>query len=103
MAYVKIPVLNPLKKLSDTSYGIYIYHWVILQTVWYFYHAATGTAINVWALMAIGTPLTMFIAWLSWHIIEKPMLKKKISLTKAIKNRFGRASKKGEDIIQPAE
>jgi len=103
MAYVKIPVLNPLKKLSDTSYGIYIYHWAILQTVWYFYHASTGEAINVWTLMAISTPLTMFIAWVSWHIIEKPMLKKKVSLAKAIKARFGRTSKKGEDVIQPAE
>jgi len=75
MAYVKIPALNGLKKLSDTSYGIYIYHWVILQTVFYFI-----PGINAWALMAVTLPITVLIAWLSWHGIEKPMLKKKVSL-----------------------
>lgn len=103
MAYVKIPALDPLKKLSDTSYGIYIYHWVILQAVWFFYHKATGTSMNVWMLMGISLPITMGIAWLSWHLVEKPMLKKKVSLSKAVKARFGRGKNKGDEVVQPAE
>ncbi len=103
MAYVKIPALDPLKKLSDTSYGIYIYHWVILQAVWFFYHKATGTSMNVWALMAVTLPITIVIAWLSWHVIEKPMLKKKVSLSKAVKARFGRGKNAGDEVVQPAE
>ncbi len=103
MAYVKIPVLNPLKSLSDTSYGIYIYHWVILQTVWFFYHKATGTSMNVWALMAVTLPITVLVAWLSWHVIEQPMLRKKVSLSKAVKNRFGRGKNSGQVVAQPAE
>ncbi len=98
MAYVKIPFFNPLKKLSDTSYGIYIYHWVILQTVYYFI-----PGINAWTLMAIALPIILAISWASWHWVEKPMLTKKVSLSKSIKTRFGRGKSSGEEIAQPAE
>ena len=103
MAYVKIPVLDPLKKLSDTSYGIYIYHWVVLQVVWYFYHTSTGTSMNVWLLMAVSLPITILLGWVSWHVFEKPMLKKKVGLSKAIKSRFSRKSSGTEEVAQPAE
>lgn len=103
MAYVKIPALNGLKKLSDTSYGIYIYHWAVLQTVYYFSRKDGGAGMDAWTLMAIALPITVILAWLSWHLIEKPMLKKKVSLSKAIKKRLGKAETSGEKIIQPAE
>lgn len=95
MAYVKVPALNGLKKLSDTSYGIYIYHWVILQTFFYFL-----PGLNAWQLIALTLPTTMALAYGSWHLIEKPMLKKKISLTRAVKSRLG---KNLEDVAAPAE
>jgi len=94
MAYVKIPALNSLKKLSDTSYGIYIYHWVILQ--WVFYKMP---GLNPWELMAIAMPITILIAYASWHIVEKPMLKRKVSMSRWIKSKFGKA----DPAIVPAE
>lgn len=71
-AYVQIPQLNGLKKLSDTSYGIYIYHWCILQ--WLFYAMPELTALQLLGLTLI---VTIVIAQLSWRYVEKPMLGQK--------------------------
>ena len=102
MAYVEAPKLNILKKLSDTSYGIYIYHWVILQTVWFVSVKYFGGGLGPWTLMSISLPIVVLLAWLSWHLIEKPMLKKKVSLSQFVKKRVGN-HKKQDEIIQPAE
>lgn len=98
MAYVKIPALNGLKNLSDTSYGIYIYHWVILQTVFLFM-----PGISAPILLAVTLPITVIIAWLSWHVVEKPMLKKKVKWSKAFKARFGKNKSSDDEIVAPAE
>lgn len=72
LAYAKMPKLNWLQKLSDTSYGVYIYHWAVLQTLFYYM-----PNLSVWQLFAIGLPITAVLAWLSWTYVEKPMLAKK--------------------------
>ncbi len=86
-AYVKLPKLDFLKKFSDISYGIYIYHWTVLQAL---YHFMPG--LNVWQLMVLGTPITIIIAWASWHWIEAPALK--------LKGKFGQKLSFGKK--QPA-
>lgn len=70
LAYVKAPKLNGLQKLDDISYGLYIYHWVVLQC---FVLAMP----NISALpLAIGTLIVAsLVAWASWVLIEKPALK----------------------------
>ena len=85
-AYIKVQKLNGLKALSDTSYGIYIYHWCIMQ--WIFYYAP---GLNAWQLIAFTLPITIVIASLSWHYVEKPMLKNKKSFAKLL--RFGHPRK----------
>lgn len=72
VAYTKMPKLSWLKKLSDTSYGVYIYHWAVLQTLFYYM-----PSLSVMQLFAIGLPITAALAWLSWTYVEKPMLAKK--------------------------
>lgn len=71
-AYIKVPKLNALQKLSDVSYGVYIYHWCILQLVFEFW-----PELSVTQLVAIALPVTYIFATISWHWIEKPMLKSK--------------------------
>jgi len=83
VAYVKAPKLNFLKKLSDVSYGVYIYHWCLLQLIFMWF-----PKLSVAALFIITFPITYLIATLSWHFIEKPMLTKKKSFSKYL--RFGR-------------
>ena len=82
-AYVKAPRLNFLQKLSDVSYGVYIYHWCILQLVF-----MMMPNLSVIGLFAITLPLTFLMANLSWHYVEKPMLKHKKGFSNYL--RFGR-------------
>ncbi|MGB0906302.1 MAG: acyltransferase family protein [Maricaulaceae bacterium] len=71
-AYIKLPKLTSLQKINDVSYGVYIYHWCILQLTFY-YMPEIGT----WATLAIVTTITLILAKLSWHFVEKPMLANK--------------------------
>lgn len=82
-AYIKMPKLAWTQSLSDLSYGIYIYHWCIMQ--WVFYNFPTMSPI---VLMSITLPITCVLAWLSWHIVEKPMLRNKVNFSQFL--RFGR-------------
>ena len=72
LAYVRLPQLNGLKKLSDISYGMYIYHWCVMQTI---IHVLPG--LGVAELFALGLGPTALLAWLSWTYVEKPMLEHK--------------------------
>ena len=82
-AYVKAPKLDFLKKLSDVSYGIYIYHWCIMQLTFMWM-----PNLSVTALLLLTLPVTYWLAILSWHFVEKPMLAKKKSFSKFLS--FGR-------------
>ena len=82
-AYVKVPKLNFLQKFSDVSYGVYIYHWCILQLVFMWM-----PNISVAGLLLITLPVTFCLATLSWHFVEKPMLRQKTNFSKHL--RFGR-------------
>lgn len=76
-AYMKAPKLEWTQKLSDVSYGIYIYHWVILQSLYYFFPDMT-----VWPLIIIGYIITLGLSHASWHIVEKPTLRLKGPMAK---------------------
>ena len=82
MAYVKIPKLNFLQKMSDVSYGLYIYHWAVIQGVYHFF-----PSVNVWQLIAIGSPIAILLANLSWRFVEKPALGFKDQLTKKLRRK----------------
>ena len=82
-AYIKAPKLNFLQKLSDVSYGVYIYHWCVLQLLFMWM-----PKLSVAALFLITLPITFLLATLSWHFVEKPMLTHKTSFSKYL--RFGR-------------
>jgi peptidoglycan/LPS O-acetylase OafA/YrhL len=77
LAYVTVwlGLLNPPKMFllrgADYSYGIYLYGFVIQQTVaWLgaWTHAA-------WINLALSVPAAALIASLSWTFVEKPALK----------------------------
>ncbi|MDO3385491.1 acyltransferase [Gilvimarinus sp. SDUM040013] len=56
------------EKLSDASYGIYIYAWPVQQFI-----EQTLTP-SPWLGMLYSTPLVVTLALASWHFIERPML-----------------------------
>lgn len=61
------------------SFGIYIWHNVILEMIKYFwiydYRHGQMTDFNQWLFISLGAlALAYFVAALSWHFIEKPII-----------------------------
>jgi len=50
---------------ADYSYGVYLYHWVVMQTVMSF------APHRWWINLGLSIPLTIAFAALSWHAVEK--------------------------------
>jgi peptidoglycan/LPS O-acetylase OafA/YrhL len=74
---IYLGVLNPPKygfmKGADLSYGIYLYGFVVQQTLMFLFPAARVWWIN-WT---ISTVLAALCASISWHLIEGPIMKHK--------------------------
>lgn len=72
IAYARAPKLERLQSLDDISYGLYIYHWGVMQLIFHWFPDITITTLFLTAL-----PIVTGLAWLSWTYVEKPMLKYK--------------------------
>jgi len=67
---LRIPVPPPFR-FGDYSYGIYLYGFPIQQTL-----VLLFPGLRVWYLLfLVSFPITILVAMLSWHCIEKPALK----------------------------
>lgn len=67
------PILSRFGRIGDLSYGTYIYGFPVQQAVvWY-----THNQLTVAEGLAITVPLTLALAWLSWHCVESPALRLK--------------------------
>lgn len=64
-----LPYLGNFGRFGDMSYGVYIFHFPVLQTV-----ATLGLFASPGSTLAAGMAMTFLLAWLSWHLIEKPAL-----------------------------
>ena len=63
------PIINKIGiKIGDLSYGVYIYGFVVQQTIEYFY------ILNYINLMISSILVSLLIAFGSWHLIEKRAL-----------------------------
>lgn len=62
-------LLNQITKSGDYSYGIYIYAFPVQQAVVYLH-----SDMDIIQYIAICAAATFILAYLSWHLIEKPAL-----------------------------
>jgi peptidoglycan/LPS O-acetylase OafA/YrhL len=60
-----------LHRFGDPSYGIYIWSFPIQQVL---VHA--GVATTPWPMLALSAPLSVAAGYLSWHLIERPALRR---------------------------
>jgi peptidoglycan/LPS O-acetylase OafA/YrhL len=67
-----LPVI-PAARFGDLSYGLYIYGWPVEEAVMWF----SGGRAPWWQVFLIALPAASAIAFLSWHLIERPMLRLK--------------------------
>lgn len=78
LAFVPSGRLANFGKHGDFSYGIYIYAFPIQQAV----IQIAGNAISPVSLFALTLFPTLFLAYLSWHLVEHPALKLKTRFTR---------------------
>jgi peptidoglycan/LPS O-acetylase OafA/YrhL len=65
----RLPVI-PAARFGDLSYGIYIYGWPVEATaIW-----LLGGHAAWWQVFLLALPVTAVLAFLSWHLIERPAL-----------------------------
>ena len=62
-----------LTQRADLSYGIYLYAYPVQQLLIQF----LGVQINPFALFALAVPTVAALAWLSWKLVEQPVLRRK--------------------------
>jgi peptidoglycan/LPS O-acetylase OafA/YrhL len=68
----RLPVL-PAARFGDLSYGIYIYGWPVEQAaIWLF-----GGRAAWWQVFLLALPAAAALAFLSWHLVERPALRLK--------------------------
>ncbi len=63
----RLPIIKAAR-FGDLSYGLYIYGWPVEQCVTYYGHGAA----TWWGVFLIAAPATAAIAFLSWHLVERP-------------------------------
>jgi peptidoglycan/LPS O-acetylase OafA/YrhL len=86
------------------SYGVYLWHWVILSAVWHYdlpllTGGGTGPAITALRVVAL-VALTLPVALLSWLALERPLLRRTAGWER--KRRAGRtAPARREDVPVP--
>lgn len=68
-----------LEHFPDISYGVYLYGGPV-EGLWIWYHAGGSPWTTFLASVLICYPL----GWLSWHLVERPMLKLKRRATAAL-------------------
>ncbi|MBV9378772.1 MAG: acyltransferase [Alphaproteobacteria bacterium] len=70
--YSRLPVI-PAARFGDLSYGLYIYGWPAEQAVIWL----SGGHAAWWQVLLIALPAAAVLAFLSWHLVERPMLRLK--------------------------
>ena len=68
----RLPVI-PAARFGDLSYGIYIYGWPVEQAVVWL----LGGRAAWWQVFLLALPTAAVLAFLSWHLVERPALRLK--------------------------
>ena len=70
----------PRIPFGDLSYGVYLLHFPIEQTIMHLFPGAGSW----WRLTLMTLPPTFVCAWLSWNLVEHPILSRKTSILAAL-------------------
>jgi peptidoglycan/LPS O-acetylase OafA/YrhL len=83
-----LPVI-PAARFGDLSYGLYIYGWPAEQMVMWL----SGGRAPWWQVFLVALPAASALAFLSWHLVEHPMLRLKPGSGRAASRRAPSSSR----------
>ena len=83
----------PRIPFGDLSYGVYLLHFPIEQTIMHLFPGAGSW----WRLTLMTLPPTFVCAWLSWNLVEHPILSRKTSILAALDRAM--EALKGDDQV----
>ncbi len=86
-AFARLGGLPTWSRIPDWSYGIYIWHYPIMQAVLYFDPGSPPLLVG-----AVSLPLSFALAAFSWSFIEKPSLALKGKAGEALRSLFHRST-----------
>jgi peptidoglycan/LPS O-acetylase OafA/YrhL len=69
LAYIPAGFIRNYNNFGDYSYGIYIYAFPVQQSI-----AALMPGVSVWIMLFVSGVITLLLAILSWHLIERRAL-----------------------------
>jgi peptidoglycan/LPS O-acetylase OafA/YrhL len=67
----KTAIISGLDKFGDPSYGVYIYGFVVQQTLMYYCYPS----ISLMAFLGLSIAISLLLGYISWHLIEKRALR----------------------------
>jgi peptidoglycan/LPS O-acetylase OafA/YrhL len=70
----------PSIPFGDLSYGVYLFHLPVEQTIMHLFPVVRSW----WLLTLISLPIVLGIAWLSWNLVEEPILRRKKPILAAV-------------------
>ncbi|PWT79421.1 MAG: hypothetical protein C5B44_06865 [Acidobacteria bacterium] len=84
LAYLRFHPILKFNRIGDYSYGIYIYGYPVQQML-----AALFPKAPYGLVLISNFSIVFLFAFLSWRLVEKPMLARKETVSLAIKRLFG--------------
>jgi peptidoglycan/LPS O-acetylase OafA/YrhL len=72
-------------RFGDLSYGIYLYGWPCEEMAMHI----LGGRPPWWQVFALALPSAALLAWVSWHAVERPMLRWKDADLSGLRQRIG--------------
>jgi peptidoglycan/LPS O-acetylase OafA/YrhL len=102
VAYLSVwlGLMRPPKiPFGDLSYGIYLFHFPIEQSIMQVFPGVGGW----WQLTVIALPPTALCAWLSWNLVEHPVLSRKKHVLAAVDRAYAALAHLARPVLAASE
>jgi peptidoglycan/LPS O-acetylase OafA/YrhL len=96
LAYQPHLRLPRFSRFGDFSYGIYIYAFPVEQWAAHVF----SPDIRAWKVCALSYPIIVVLAALSWHVVERPSLRLRRRISRAINPASGAAATPRADVLE---
>ncbi len=97
---VWLGLMRPPKiPFGDLSYGVYLFHFPIEQSIMHVFPSVGCW----WQLTLIALPPSALCAWLSWNLVEHPVLSRKKHVLTAVDRAYGALAHLARPVLAASE